>query len=130
MAGRFEQLDLERADLDPIAVFRRDVLVVRRREMRNVNLRAGAFGQLAKAGGEIGVRMTVENGDDAQSFALRLGEIIIDIAFRIDHRGFAVGAKKIGSVSESFDKETFQIHGVNQVEVSSGNRPCLPQVYS
>ena len=51
--------------------------------------------------------MAVEDRDDAQPFALRFGEIIIDIAFRIDHGGFAVGAKKIRSVSKSFDKEAF-----------------------
>ena len=113
MSGRFEQLDLERADLDPVAVFRRDVLVVYRREMRDVNFRSGPLGQFAKTGGEIGVRMTVEDGDDAQPFAFGLGDVIIDIAFRIDHGGFTVRAEKIGSVSEPFDKETFEIHGVN-----------------
>ena len=84
--------------------------------MRNVDLRAGSLGQFAKAGGEIGVRMAVENRDDAQPFALGLGDIIIDIAFRIDHGGFAVRAKKIRSVSKSFDEETFEIHGVGLVE--------------
>ena len=75
--------------------------------MRDVNFRSGALCQFAKTGGEIGVRMAVEDGDDAQAFAFRLGEIILDVAFRIDDSGFAVGAEKIGGVRESFDKETF-----------------------
>ncbi len=77
--------------------------------MRDVDLRPGPFPELAKTGSEIGVRMTVEDGNDLEPFALGLGEVIIDIAFRIDHCGLAVGAKKIGSMSESFDKETFEI---------------------
>ena len=91
---------------------------------RDVNLRPGALRQFAKTGSEIGVRMAVENGDDAQALAFRFRDIIIHIAFRIDHRGLTVGAEKIGSVRESFDKETFQIHGVNLVEIAVAEARC------
>ena len=110
MARRLEQFDLERADLDPRAIFPRDVLVMHRCVLRDVNFGAGALRQLAKAGGEIGVRMTIEDRDDLESFALRLLQVIFDIPFRIDHGGFTVGAEEIGSVGESFDKKAFQIH--------------------
>ena len=93
MARGFEQLDFQRADLDSVAILCRDVFVLHRRQMRNVNLRAGSLGQFAKTGSEIGVRMAVQDGRDAQSFALRFGEVIIDVAFRIDHRGLAVGTE-------------------------------------
>ncbi len=83
------------------------MVIVRGRMLRNIDFRVGAVGQLAKAGGKIGVRMTVENGDDAHALALRLSKIIIDIAFRIDHGSFAVRAEKIGSMSESLDKKAF-----------------------
>ena len=92
------------------------MLVFCRGEMRNVDLRPSPLGQFAKAGGEIGVRVAVENRDDAQSFTLGLGDIIIDVAFRIDHGGFAVRAKKVRSVSKSFDEETFEIHDVVRIE--------------
>ena len=108
MARRFEQLDLERADLDAVAIFRRDVLVVHRREMRNVNFRAGprrASSRKPEAKSACG--WLLKMATMRKSFALRLGEVIIDIAFRIDHGGLTVGAEKIGSMSESFDKEAF-----------------------
>ncbi len=59
------------------------------------------------------MRMTVEDGDDAQTLLLGGGEVIIDIALWIDDGGFTVGPEKIGSVRETLDKKTLQIHGVN-----------------
>ncbi len=125
MTRRFEEFDVQRADLDAVTILRRDVLVLHRREMRDVDLRAGPLGQFAKAGGEIGVRVAIENGGDAQSFALRFGDVIIDIAFRIDHGGLAVRTDEIRSVSKSFDKETFEIHRWVQISFGSIMRPHL-----
>jgi len=104
---RLEQFDFERAELHLFAILRRHPVVMRRGEMRDVNLRAGALGQLAKAGGKIGVWMAVENRDDLESGAFRFLEVILDIAFRVDHRGLAVRAEKIRSVRQPFDKESF-----------------------
>ena len=88
------------------------VLVVGRRVPGDVDLRLGAVRQLAKAGSKIGVGMAVEDRDDLQALAFRLLEVIVDVAFRIDHRSLALRAKEIGSMRQSFDKESFQIHDV------------------
>ena len=107
MTGRFEQFDVERADLHTVAILRCDMLVCHRCEMRDVNFGAGALRQFAKTGSEIGVRMTVENGDDPKPFAFRFRDVIVHIAFRIDHRGFTIRAEEIRSMRESFNKKAF-----------------------
>src|ERR1041385_1819563 len=106
MAGRFEQLHFERADLHPRAISRRDMLIMDWREMRDIHFRAGPLRQLAKAGREVGVRMTVEDGDNLESLSLRFLKVILDVALRVDHGGFTVRAKEIGGVRKSFDKES------------------------
>ncbi len=75
--------------------------------MRDINLCAGPFRQFAKTGRKIGVRMAVENGDYPEAFTFRFGDVIVDVAFRIDDGGFAVRSEEVGSVSKSFNKESF-----------------------
>ena len=53
------------------------------------------------------MRMTVEDRDDFESFALRFGEVIINIAFGVDYCGFAVAPEQVRGMGKSFDKKTF-----------------------
>ena len=57
------------------------------------DLRAGALRKLAMAAHEIGVKMRLDDVPDLQSAPVRLGDVLIDVALRIDDRRFAVRSR-------------------------------------
>jgi hypothetical protein len=109
MAGRFEKPQAALAELDLIALGNRDVRELRASLPTHVNRRAGAGGQLAVAGDEIGVQVGLDHMPDAEAVVTRGFQIDVDITLRVNDCRDALGAGHVRSVGQATEIELFKV---------------------
>ena len=143
MAGRVHGAELDLADVEGVAVVQQlDVVVAADRPyrmplgpalVRQVQGRADAFGELARAGEKVGVDMGFRGGDDLQTFGFRNLEVAIDVALGVDDDRLAgalaadhvgvLGESIVGYTSNKHGRSCFQVWGVAIGE--AGAAGCL-----
>ena len=87
VAGRLHDLELHVAKLDRVAVLHFLAGEFRLRPPSEVDRRPGLVTQLDVAGDEVGVEVREEDVLDRVSAGLGVGQVVVDVALRIDHRG-------------------------------------------
>jgi hypothetical protein len=85
MAGRFERLQTDSAELNRLAVLERRECVFRFRGGAQIDRRPGPVAQFEVSGDEIGVEVRQEDVADLQAVLGGKRQILIDVALRVDH---------------------------------------------
>ncbi len=100
------------AELDDIAVAERRERVFRLRLRTEIDPDAGTVPQLEMSGDEVGVKVREEDVRDPQVVLGREGEILIDVALRIDHgcRARAGVADQVRGVCQAIQVKLLQDH--------------------
>jgi len=100
VSRRLEHLEAHvRPEVDRIPVFRRHELVLGRRTCAEMDRRPHALAQLEVPGHEVGVEVGEEHVADRQPQTVRVRQILVHVALRIDDRGFAAIANEVRRVS-------------------------------
>src|SRR5436190_16857394 len=89
VAGRLERREPDAAEFDRLAIVQRLKWILGRCRRSQVNRRASAIAQFEMAGDEIGVEMSKDHMSDAQAVRVGEGQILPDVALRVDDSGAA-----------------------------------------
>ncbi len=113
VAGSFEDLEAQSRKLQRIAVLHRHERIFRLSAGAEIDGRAATVPQFQMAGHEIGVKVGQEDVADLQAEFLGIGQVLLDIALRVDDdRGRAgLVSDQIGSVCQATQIVLFQDHG-------------------
>jgi hypothetical protein len=76
----------------------------------DVDSGAGAGGQFAVAGDEIGMQVGLDHMLDAQAVLARGFQVDFDVALRVDHRRHAFRAGHVRGVRQATEIELFKVH--------------------
>ena len=129
VARRLERGQADLAELDDIAVAERRERVLRPGPGAEIDGDAGAVAQLEVSGDEVGVKVREEDVRDPQVVLGREGEILIDVALRIDDGcGVRAGvADEVRGVRQAIQIELLQDHRVSSLtESASAQRVQRP----
>ena len=113
VARRFEKAQTAAAEADLVALRHRNVRELRAGPRAHVDLGAGAGGQLAVPGNEIGMQVSLDDIRDAQVVFARGFQVDLDVALRIDDHRDAFGAGHIRSMRQTTEIELFEVHHHN-----------------
>ena len=86
MTGRLQRLQPRVPEFHAVAIGERRERVFRARGRPEVNARAGSIAQLEVARDEVGVEVREKHVTNRQSLLGRRGQVLLDIALRIDDR--------------------------------------------
>src|SRR5262249_75648 len=75
-----------------------------------IDLRPRSLRKLSMAGDEVGMQVCLDDVPDGQALALRLLEILVDVAARIDDRGFSLRSDHVGGLSQTTKIKLFDEH--------------------
>ena len=87
MPGRLERGQADAAELHAIVIVQRRERILRLGRCAEIDRGAGPLAQFQVPGHEIRVEMRQEDVRDAQPVLLGVGEVLADVALRVDHRG-------------------------------------------
>jgi hypothetical protein len=110
MARRLEKPEAALAESDLVALADRYVREPRASPRANVDFGAGAGGQFAVAGNEIGMQMGFDYMLDAQAVPARGFQVDFDVTLRVDDRRYAFGANHIRGMRQAPEIELFKVH--------------------
>ncbi len=110
MAGCFENLQAEVREVESIAVLRRLEGVLRLRARAEVDGGAAAVAEFEVAGDEVGVKVGEEDVADFEPELRGVGEVLVDVALRVDDDGRGSGfvADEVRSVRETAEVILFE----------------------
>ena len=113
MAGSFQNFQADFAEFNSLSIFQRREGVFRFCSSAEINFGADAIAEFEMAGDEVGVEMGEEDVLDLEFVFGGEGEVLIDVALRIDDGGFAgwFVADEVGGVGEAAEIELFEDHG-------------------
>ena len=107
---RFEKAQDDFPDLYLVAVAHRKVLEARARLRAEDDLRARARREFTVAAHEVCVQVRLNDVLDFQPSRLCLGDVLVNVALRVNDRGLAFRADEIGGVREASEVELFEVH--------------------
>jgi hypothetical protein len=110
MPRRLEEAQRDLAHRDRVAVVDGDVRELRLRGGAEVDLRAGALGELAVARDEVGVQVCLDDVPDRQPLRPRLIYIDVHVPAGVDHGRLAVRADHVGRLREAAQVELVEVH--------------------
>ncbi len=112
MAGSFEHLQAQPREVQGIAVLHWHEGVFRLGAGAEMDGRAATVAQLQVAGDEIGVEVGEENVADLQTKCFGVGQVLLDVALRVDDDGGGTGlvSEQIGCVGQAAQVVLFQNH--------------------
>ena len=113
MAGSFEDLQAQSREIERIAILHRHEGVFRLGAGAEMDGRAATVAQFQMAGDEVGVEVGEEDVADLQAEFLGVGQVLLDIALRVDDDGGRTGlvSEQIGGVGQAAQVILFQNHG-------------------
>ena len=110
VARRLEKPQDDLAHADLVALPDRDVVEFRVRLRAEVDLRAGACGELLVAGHEVGVEVRLDDVPDLEALRAGLLDVAVDVAPRVDDRRLALRPDHVGGVGEAAQVELLEVH--------------------
>ena len=112
VAGRFQRFQADASEFEDVAIVERSERVRRFRGGAEIDGRADAIAQFEMPGDEIGVEMGEEDVLDGEGVFGGEGEVLIDVALRIDNGGGAgcLVANEVGSVRQARQIELLEDH--------------------
>src|SRR5262249_17972859 len=112
MARRLQRLQPYASEPDAVAVAERRERILRARRGAEVDRRAEPVAQFEMPGDEGGVKMRQEDGRDAETGFVGEGQVLIDVALRIDDRGIVrlLVTHDVRRVGEAVQVELLQDH--------------------
>ena len=119
MAGSFEEAQAALAEGDLVAIVDGDVREPGCGAGAHVDLGAGAGGQLAVAGDEVGMQMGFDDVLDLEVVLAGGVEVDFDVALGIDDGGDAFGTQHVGGVGQAAEVELLEVHA----QIISSLRP-------
>ena len=113
--GGLQEAQRDLADPDLVAVAHAAMRERCTRPGPDHDRRPGALGQLAVAAHEVGVEVRLHDVLDREALRLRLVEVLVDVAPRVDDRGLAVRADHVRRLGQAAEVELLEIHGYPRV---------------
>ncbi len=112
MPRGLEHLQAKPREIKPIAVIHGDELVFRLCACAEVDCGAAGVAQLQVAGDEVGVEVAEEDVADLKTKPFGVGEILLDVALRIDDDGglALLITEQIGGVCQASEVVLLQDH--------------------
>ena len=101
--GCVEHLDVHVLDVEAAAVAHGHVAVLAAARLRGADRRARPLRQVHVARDEVGVQVGLEDMRNLQPQLLRRGEVVLNIALRVDDRTCLLPSEEVGEVSDAID---------------------------
>ena len=113
VAGSLENFEAHSREIKRIAILHRHECVFRLGAGAEMDRRAATVAQFQMPGDEVGVKMGEEYVPDLEAEFLRIGQVLLDIALRVDDDGGRTGlvSEQIGSVRKAAEVILFENHG-------------------
>jgi hypothetical protein len=110
-----QDLQVQSRELERIAVFHRDKLVLGLGSRSEADLCAAAVAQLEMSGEKVGVEVSEKNIADLHSQLLGVVQVLLNIPLRIDHDCRSAGfvGNQVGRVGEAAEVILLQEHAAN-----------------
>ena len=115
---RFEKAQDDFPDLDLVAIVHRKVLEARARLRAEDDLRARARREFPVPAHEVCVQVRLDDVLDFQPSRLCLGDVLVNVALRVNDRGLAFRADEIGGVRETSEVKLFEVHEETPVRLA------------
>ena len=112
VAGGFEDLQAQAGEVERVAILHGDEGVLGLGAAAEMDGGAAAVAQFQMAGDEVGVEVGEEDVADLEAEFFGVGEVLLDVALRVDDDGGAAGfvAEQVGGVGEAAEVVLFQNH--------------------
>src|SRR4051795_3608177 len=101
MSRRFQEFQLYHPDSQFVSVLYLQCRKLRRRSLAINDLRTGPTCQFKMAADKIGVRMCLNYIFDLLAIRFGFVDILLNVALRIDYRGFMLRSEVIGSMGKT-----------------------------
>ena len=115
VAGGFEDLEAEAGEVEGVAVFHGDELVLGFGVGAEADVGAAAVAEFEMAGEEVGVEVGEEDVADVHAEFVGVVDVLLDVALGVDHDGGAAGfvGDEIGGVGEAAEVVLLEEHIAN-----------------
>ena len=126
VAGGFEDLQAQSREVERIAVLHGHESVFRLGAGAEMDGRAATVAQFQMAGDEVGMEVGQEDVADLEAEFLGVGQVLLDVALRIDDDGGRAGlvSEQIGGVGQAAQVVLFQNHEISQPALHCPKRKC------
>ncbi len=110
VARRFQEAQRDLADAELVAVAHRAVGERDRSARSEHHLGARPLRELAVAAHEVGVQVRLDHVADAKAVRLRLVQVFVDVAARVDDDRLALGPDHVGGLGQAPQVELLEVH--------------------